>query len=51
MLCKLPNMEELLKKIYCKYFCASKYFYARQMLNFRVVSWTLATYKLELFEA
>ena len=51
MLYKLPNMEEILKKMHCKYFYASKYFYARQMLNFRVVSRTPATSKLELFEA
>ena len=37
MLYKLPNMDELLKKMpLCKYFYASKHFYTRQMLNFRV---------------
>ena len=44
-------MEQLLKEVYCNYFCTSKYFYTRQMLNFRVVSRTPATSKLELFVA
>ena len=52
MLYKLPNMDELLKKMpLCKYFYASKHFYARQMLNFRVESRTPTTSKLELFVA
>ena len=52
MLYKLPNMDELLKKMpLCKYFYASKHFYARQMLNFRVESRIPTTSKLELIVA
>ena len=39
------------KKMHCKYFYESKYFYGREMLNFRVASRTPTTSKLELFEA
>ena len=52
MLYTLRKMDELLKKMpLCKYFYASKHFYARQMFNFRVESRTPATSKLELFVA
>ena len=52
MLYKLPNMDELLKKMPLrKYFYASKHFYARQTPNFRVESRTPTTSKLELFLA
>ena len=51
MLYKLPNMEQLLKKVQCKCFYTSKYFYTRQMLNFRFVSRTPTTSNLELFVA
>ena len=52
MLYKLPNMDELLKKMpLCKYFYASKHFYASQILNFRVESRNPTTSKLELFVA
>ena len=37
------------KESACKYFYSSKYFYTRQMLNFKVVSRTPTTSKLELF--
>ena len=43
MLYKLPNIEQLLKKMYCKYFYRTKYFYTRQMLHFRVIPRTPAT--------
>ena len=42
-------MEQLLKKMYCKYFYRPKYFYTSQMLNFRVIPRTPATSWLELF--
>ena len=42
-------MEQLLKKMDCKYFYTSKYFYTCQMLNFRVISRTPATFNLEFF--
>ena len=52
MLYTLPNMEQLLKKMHCKYFyTSSKYFYTRQMLNVRVVYRTSSTSTLELFVA
>ena len=51
MLYKLPNMEQLLKKVHCKYFYTPKYFYTSPMLNFRVASRAPATSKLELFVA
>ena len=49
MLYKLVNMEQLLKKMHCKYFFTSKCFYTLQMLNFRIVSRTHAISKLEPF--
>ena len=49
MLYKLLIMEQLLKKMHCKYFYTSRYFYTHQTLNFRVVSRTPTISKLELF--
>ena len=49
MLYKLPNMEQLPKKMHCKYFYTTKCFYTCQMLNFRVISRTVAKSKLGFF--
>ena len=51
MLHKLASMEQLLKKMHCKYLYRSTCFYTRQMLNFRAVSRTPAISKLEPFAA
>ena len=43
------NYGTATKKMHCKHFYTSRYFYTRQTLNFRVVSRTPTISKLELF--